>query len=154
MGQASIRINAIAPGPFPNEGAWSRLMLQNNRRDLQGIASHEALWPARRTHQPGGISVSDMDEYINGECVVMTAATGCAAQANSTISAPLTLPGRRWRPRSKIVAAHFDRERRLIHRLRYCGTALARSRNAQHELAKARFSCQSAKPRWIGLSYP
>ena len=31
-GQYGIRLNAIAPGPFPTEGAWSRLMPQTGDR--------------------------------------------------------------------------------------------------------------------------
>src|SRR5258708_18641498 len=37
----------------------------------QGFASDEAFWQARRTHQPRRILLSDMAEYINGECVVI-----------------------------------------------------------------------------------
>ena len=30
-----IRLNAIAPGPFPTEGAWSRLIPQNNSKSTR-----------------------------------------------------------------------------------------------------------------------
>ena len=42
-----IRLNAIAPGPFPTEGAWSRLMPSANFEKQRASASDEAIWPAR-----------------------------------------------------------------------------------------------------------
>jgi NAD(P)-dependent dehydrogenase (short-subunit alcohol dehydrogenase family) len=70
-----IRLNAIAPGPFPTEGAWSRLM-----------PSKEFEEHARTTHPMGRFGrhdelthlaaflISNMAEYINGECVVIDGA--------------------------------------------------------------------------------
>jgi NAD(P)-dependent dehydrogenase (short-subunit alcohol dehydrogenase family) len=67
-----IRLNAIAPGPFPTEGAWSRLM-----------PSKEFEEHARRTHpmkrfgkheELADLAVfllSNSAAYINGECVVI-----------------------------------------------------------------------------------
>ncbi len=71
----NIRLNAIAPGPFPTEGAWSRLM-----------PSKEFEEHARRTHpmkrfgkheELANLAVfllSDAATYINGECVVIDGA--------------------------------------------------------------------------------
>ena len=33
-----IRLNAIAPGPFPTEGAWSRLMPSRNSKNTPKIS--------------------------------------------------------------------------------------------------------------------
>ena len=42
-GKYGIRLNAIAPGPFPTEGAWSRLMpTPENRADVRCPHSSEA----------------------------------------------------------------------------------------------------------------
>jgi len=67
-----IRLNAIAPGPFPTEGAWSRLMpseeFEQHARD-----SH----PMKRFGRHGELAnlaaflLSEQAEYINGECVVI-----------------------------------------------------------------------------------
>ena len=67
-----IRLNAIAPGPFPTEGAWSRLLptpaLEQNAVDRI---------PLRRFGEPGELAelaaflVSDAAAYINGECVTI-----------------------------------------------------------------------------------
>lgn len=67
-----IRMNAIAPGPFPTEGAWSRLMpsrqFEEHSRDkhpMKRFGRHEEL------ANLATFLLSDMSEYINGECVVI-----------------------------------------------------------------------------------
>ena len=67
-----IRVNAIAPGPFPTEGAWSRLM-PSKQFEEHALSKH----PMRRfgKHEEltnlAAFLLSDMSEYINGECVVI-----------------------------------------------------------------------------------
>src|SRR5579862_629572 len=67
-----IRLNAIAPGPFPTEGAWSRLMpsrqFEEHSKDkhpMKRFGRHDEL------SNLAAFLVSDMAEYINGECVVI-----------------------------------------------------------------------------------
>ncbi|HVO56900.1 MAG TPA: SDR family oxidoreductase [Dongiaceae bacterium] len=67
-----IRLNAIAPGPFPTEGAWSRLMpspqYEENARNahpMKRFGRHEELTNL------AAFLLSDMSPYINGECVVI-----------------------------------------------------------------------------------
>jgi NAD(P)-dependent dehydrogenase (short-subunit alcohol dehydrogenase family) len=67
-----IRVNAIAPGPFPTEGAWSRLMpskqFEEHAKDkhpMKRFGRHEEL------ANLAAFLISDMAEYINGECVVI-----------------------------------------------------------------------------------
>src|SRR5271156_4806870 len=67
-----IRLNAIAPGPFPTEGAWSRLMpsrqFEEHSKDkhpMKRFGRHEEL------ANLATFLISDMAEYINGECVVI-----------------------------------------------------------------------------------
>jgi NAD(P)-dependent dehydrogenase (short-subunit alcohol dehydrogenase family) len=67
-----IRLNAIAPGPFPTEGAWSRLMpskqFEEHTREanpMKRFGKHEEL------ANLAAFLVSDMAPYINGECVVI-----------------------------------------------------------------------------------
>lgn len=67
-----IRINAIAPGPFPTEGAWSRLMPSKQfeedskqQHPMNRFGRHEEL------ANLAAFLLSDMAEYINGECVVI-----------------------------------------------------------------------------------
>ena len=67
-----LRVNAIAPGPFPTEGAWSRL-IPSKQFEEHAINKH----PMRRFGQHEELTnlavflLSDMSEYINGECVVI-----------------------------------------------------------------------------------
>ena len=67
-----IRMNAIAPGPFPTEGAWSRLMPSKqfeehgkDKHPMKRFGRHEELTNL------AAFLLSDMAEYINGECVVI-----------------------------------------------------------------------------------
>ena len=67
-----IRINAIAPGPFPTEGAWSRLVPSKqfeehgkDKHPMKRFGRHEEL------ANLAAFLLSDMAEYINGECVVI-----------------------------------------------------------------------------------
>ena len=67
-----IRCNAIAPGPFPTEGAWSALM-----PTPEVEAQAKARIPAGRFGEPDELAnlaaflVSDAARFINGECVVI-----------------------------------------------------------------------------------
>lgn len=67
-----IRLNAIAPGPFPTEGAWSRLMPSKdfeertkNYHPMKRFGRHEEL------ANLASFLLSEQTEYINGECVVI-----------------------------------------------------------------------------------
>ncbi len=71
-GPHGIRVNAIAPGPIPTKGAWSRLMLDPAFEEtmLKGI-------PLRRVGKPEELAnvaiflMSELSSYINGEIVFM-----------------------------------------------------------------------------------
>ena len=67
-----IRLNAIAPGPFPTEGAWSRLMASpefeeraKNYHPMKRFGRHEEMTNL------AAFLLSGQCEYINGECVVI-----------------------------------------------------------------------------------
>lgn len=67
-----IRVNAIAPGPFPTEGAWSRLLpskeLEERARDyhpMKRFGRHEEL------ANLAAYLLSEQAAYVNGECVVI-----------------------------------------------------------------------------------
>lgn len=67
-----IRLNAIAPGPFPTEGAWSRLLptpeLEKeslSRIPLGRFGEHDEF------ANLAAFLVSDAAPYINGECVTI-----------------------------------------------------------------------------------
>jgi len=72
-GKYRIRLNAIAPGPFPTEGAWSRLMPPqvadefepNKKIPLGRFGEHHELADL------AAYLLSDYAAYVTGECVVI-----------------------------------------------------------------------------------
>ncbi len=70
-----IRCNAIAPGPFPTEGAWSRLVPPGIEDMLAGITTKRI--PAGRFGEHAELAnlaaylVADGSAYITGDCVTI-----------------------------------------------------------------------------------
>lgn len=67
-----IRVNAIAPGPFPTEGAWAQLIpspqfeeTHRRKHPMQRFGRHDEL------ANLATYLVSPQADYINGECVTM-----------------------------------------------------------------------------------
>src|SRR5215471_6515232 len=67
-----IRLNAIAPGPFPTEGAFSRLMPSKdfeeharNSHPMKRFGRHDEL------ANLAAYLLSEQADYVNGECVVI-----------------------------------------------------------------------------------
>jgi NAD(P)-dependent dehydrogenase (short-subunit alcohol dehydrogenase family) len=79
-GSAGVRLNAVAPGPFPTEGAWDRLMpgddLEQQMRDRI---------PVRRFGEPEELAdlasflISDLSAFMNGEVVTFDGGEALAA---------------------------------------------------------------------------
>ena len=69
-GTAGIRLNAIAPGPFPTEGAWERLVPGSDMEEQM-----KQRIPVRRFGEPEELAnlavfmLSDVSSYMNGELV-------------------------------------------------------------------------------------
>ena len=75
-----IRLNAIAPGPFPTEGAWTRLLptKKAEKKYLEKIpmgryGNHDELASL------AGFLMSDMSGYITGECITIDGGEKLAA---------------------------------------------------------------------------
>jgi NAD(P)-dependent dehydrogenase (short-subunit alcohol dehydrogenase family) len=72
-GKYNIRMNAIAPGPFPTEGAWSRLLPGEmaekfdpaKRNPLKRVGDHQEL------ANLAAYLVSDYAAYVNGEVITI-----------------------------------------------------------------------------------
>jgi NAD(P)-dependent dehydrogenase (short-subunit alcohol dehydrogenase family) len=67
-----IRLNAIAPGPFPTEGAWSRLM--PSAEFEQRAKSYHPMKRFGRHDELANLAaylLAPQSEYVNGECVVI-----------------------------------------------------------------------------------
>lgn len=72
-GKYGIRLNAIAPGPFPTEGAWSRLMPPGLQEDLD-ITKKNALGRLGEHQELANLAaymISDFSAFMTGEVVVM-----------------------------------------------------------------------------------
>lgn len=75
-----IRLNAIAPGPFPTQGAWTRLVPDENFEEkfLSKI-------PAGRYGEPeelanlAALLMSDMSSYLTGDCITIDGGERLAA---------------------------------------------------------------------------
>jgi len=68
-----IRSNAIAPGPFPTEGAWDRL-LPGDLREKFDLAKKVPLKRVGEHQELANLAaylVSDFSAYINGEVIVI-----------------------------------------------------------------------------------
>ena len=67
-----IRLNAIAPGPFPTEGAWSRLLPSQELEER--AKKHHPMGRFGRHDELANLAVyllSEQADYVNGECVVI-----------------------------------------------------------------------------------
>lgn len=67
-----IRLNAIAPGPFPTPGAWKRLVPDENFEEM-----FRKRHPMQRFGRPEELAelaaflLADCSSYINGECIAI-----------------------------------------------------------------------------------
>src|ERR1700683_1899025 len=67
-----LRLNAIAPGPFPTKGAWSRLLPTKELEDR--AKNHHPMKRFGRHDELANLAtflLSQQAEYVNGECVVI-----------------------------------------------------------------------------------
>jgi len=94
-GKYRIRVNAIAPGPFPTEGAWSRLMPSKQSEEetregnpMKRFGRHEEL------ANLAAFLLSDLAAYINGECVVIDG--GQWLKGAGEFNTLLSLPESHW----------------------------------------------------------
>lgn len=86
-----IRLNAIAPGPFPTEGAWARLNpLKEGATNEGGDNRYNTRNPMGRVGRPSELAnmaaflMSEEVEYINGEVIAIDGAMGI--MGNGTFS--------------------------------------------------------------------
>jgi NAD(P)-dependent dehydrogenase (short-subunit alcohol dehydrogenase family) len=79
-GSEGIRLNAIAPGPFPTDGAWDRLVPDD---DLEQKMRERI--PVRRFGEPEELAtlasflLSDLSAFMNGEVVTFDGGEALAA---------------------------------------------------------------------------
>ena len=102
-----IRLNAIAPGPFPTEGAWARLNPLKEDDDNRYSTRN----PMGRVGRPSELAnmaaflMSEEVEYINGEVIAIDGAMGL--MGNGTFSSMMAYSEADWqRIREQIQSAN------------------------------------------------
>ncbi|HIG49420.1 MAG TPA: SDR family oxidoreductase, partial [Gammaproteobacteria bacterium] len=75
-GHAGIRLNAIAPGPFPTEGAWARLSPNQDPNDTsgQGAYSENPMGRVGKMEELGNLAtflMSDGCDYLTGQTIAI-----------------------------------------------------------------------------------
>ncbi|MBL4655011.1 MAG: SDR family oxidoreductase [Bacteroidia bacterium] len=72
-GKYGIRLNAIAPGPFPTKGAWTRLFPDEmaKRFDLKKYIPLQRLGEHHELANLASYLVSDYSGYVNGEVITI-----------------------------------------------------------------------------------
>jgi NAD(P)-dependent dehydrogenase (short-subunit alcohol dehydrogenase family) len=95
-GRHGIRLNAIAPGPFPTEGAWARLNPTGTSDDRYKTRN-----PMGRVGQPHELAnmaaflMSDQVAYINGEVIAIDG--GMGIMGHGTFSNMMSYSEDDWR---------------------------------------------------------
>ena len=75
-GNTGIRLNAIAPGPFPTEGAWARLSPNQDPNDAsdQGAYSQNPMGRVGKMEELGNLAtflMSDGCDYLTGQTIAI-----------------------------------------------------------------------------------
>ena len=80
-GKTGVRINAIAPGPFPTEGAWARLSPNQDPNeaasDSRGADSQNPMGRVGEMEELGNLAtflMSDGCNYLNGQTIAIDGA--------------------------------------------------------------------------------
>jgi NAD(P)-dependent dehydrogenase (short-subunit alcohol dehydrogenase family) len=75
-GHYGIRLNAIAPGPFPTEGAWARLNPNEQDRDWASRIPMGRVGHHSELANMAAFLMADEVEYITGEVIAIDGAQG------------------------------------------------------------------------------
>ena len=134
-GPRGIRLNALAPGTFPTQGAFERLVPRSEL--ARGHETNNALGRPGDPQELAALAaflVSDASTYIQGECVTLDGGTlGRIWRGPSASSTTSRLRiGKRWRPGSRRVRAAAMAEARTMR----SGGRLARLRALQERFAE------------------
>jgi NAD(P)-dependent dehydrogenase (short-subunit alcohol dehydrogenase family) len=92
-----IRLNAIAPGPFPTEGAWARLNPLQEGNDSR-YNTRNPMGRVGKPHELANMAaflMSEEVEYINGEVIAIDG--GMGIMGNGTFSNMMSYSEEDWR---------------------------------------------------------
>lgn len=95
-GKYGIRLNAIAPGPFPTEGAWSRLMPPEilDAYDVEERIPAGRVGEHRELCNLAAYLISDYAAYVTGTCVTIDG--GESARSGGTFNYLEEIPPATW----------------------------------------------------------
>jgi NAD(P)-dependent dehydrogenase (short-subunit alcohol dehydrogenase family) len=93
-GRYGIRLNAIAPGPFPTEGAWARLNPNDQDRDWAGRIPMGRVGKHSELANMAAFLMADDVEYISGEVIAIDGAQGI--MGSGTFSSLLKMTEGDW----------------------------------------------------------
>lgn len=99
-----IRLNAIAPGPFPTEGAWARLNPQGDQDDR--YRTRNPMGRVGRMSELANMAaflMSEEVEYINGEVIAIDGGMGIMGQG--TFANMLSRSEDEWRQIRETIQA-------------------------------------------------
>jgi NAD(P)-dependent dehydrogenase (short-subunit alcohol dehydrogenase family) len=113
-GRYGIRLNAIAPGPFPTEGAWARLSPKGDKGDykdripLGRVGNHSEL------ANMAAFMMADEVEYLSGEVIALDGAQWL--QGTGTFANMLRYSEQDWQEiRDKIKSTNdADKRKRSV----------------------------------------
>jgi len=94
--QYGIRVNAVAPGPFPTEYAWQMLnpTLESSAGQPGRRGAHEAFRADRGAGQSYSASPIDGCDYITGETIAIDGAIIWRPSTFASLSNSVMLTGR------------------------------------------------------------
>ena len=99
-GKYNIRFNAIAPGPFPTKGAWSRLMppgFDDFEDDMKNKIPMKRFGERHELENLASYLMSDGSAYINGEVVTIDGGEWIAGAGEfSDLTKFLNQCGKQW----------------------------------------------------------
>jgi NAD(P)-dependent dehydrogenase (short-subunit alcohol dehydrogenase family) len=112
-GPFNIRLNAVAPGPFPTEGAWEKL---NPIPETSAGATQADQVPMRRFGRMGELRnlmiflMSDACDYLTGQTIAIDGGHHLAAP--STFAGLSGLSDEQWAQARERITAASEREKK------------------------------------------
>lgn len=104
-----IRVNAIAPGPFPTDGAWSRLLPSpGDEERLKRVHPMKRFGSPHELANLAAYLLSSSADYINGACVVID---GGLRFAGAGFNHLVDLPESVWQAREASRRQEMERTR-------------------------------------------
>jgi NAD(P)-dependent dehydrogenase (short-subunit alcohol dehydrogenase family) len=110
-GRHGIRLNAIAPGPFPTEGATKRLRPGGGFEDSIALNPMHRLGHMEELQNLATFLMADGCEWLTGECVAIDGAGYLASGSGAYFTQLDKLSDADWEKMRAMIKAQNDRDR-------------------------------------------